>query len=237
MTGDFYHSAELRWFLPGGDNVDSLMAWFRQQDRLPLLGEDGYDPQAMLLTPFVKTERPRSDEYLLLPGCDTVGVKQRQGKLEIKSLVLGPQPFLFERVIGRREQWLKWSFNPSKEELKNGSFLNRQLEMELDQSGPWRRVEKHRSLQKYTFDSGQPIAVSPDQRPETGCIIELTLINVKARIGTWLTLGFEAFGSPEQVMPVLSKSVAHFFAVQGLPPVALEGRDSFSYPAWLALLA
>ena len=33
-------------------------------------------------TPFVKLEQERIDEYLLLPDCDTVGVKQRQGKLE-----------------------------------------------------------------------------------------------------------------------------------------------------------
>ena len=65
--------------------------------------------------PFVKLERERNDDYLLLPGCDTVGVKQRQGKLEVKALVAGPSPFSLGAVVGRLDQWVKWSFEPSKE--------------------------------------------------------------------------------------------------------------------------
>lgn len=228
MTDDFYHSAELRWFLPEQDPWDPLLQWFRLQDRLPLREEGLYDPKTAA-EPFVKLERKRTDEYLLLPDCDTVGVKQRQGKLEVKALVAGPRPFSLGGVVGRVDQWVKWSFDPSE-------AIAIQFEIELDQSGPWRRVVKKRYTQKISLDSVRPIAVPPDQYPEAGYNIELTVIDVQAALRTWLTFGFEAFGPSGRVMSLLDEAVAHFFAVYGPPPIALNGSDSLSYPAWLVKL-
>lgn len=227
MSDAFYHSAEIRWFLPGLDQRDDALKWFRLQDKLALSIEKEYDPKAET-GPFVKRELERTDEYLHLPDSDTASVKQRQGKLEVKALVTGPRPFSLGGVIGRLDQWVKWSFDPS-------DAIADQLEIEMDQSGLWRKVVKKRYLQKYSFDSGL-VPVSPDQRPDAGCNIELTVIDVKANIGTWLTFGFEAFGPSGRVMALLDEAVAHFFAVHGPPPARLEGRDSLSYPAWLALL-
>lgn len=228
MSDVFYHSAEIRWFLPGLDQRDEILKWFRLQDQLALNVEKEYDPKVET-GPFVKLELERTDEYLLLPDSDTVSVKQRQGKLEVKALVAGPRPFALGGVIGRLDQWVKWSFEPSDKQR------SKDLEVELDLTGPWRKVVKKRYLQKYSFDSGF-VAVSPDQRPDTGCNIELTMIDVKATIETWLTFGFEAFGPSGRVMALLDQAVQHYFTVHGPAPVRLEGRDSLSYPAWLALL-
>lgn len=228
MSDRFYHSAELRWFLPQANEMDRFLGWFRMQDQLPSHEEGHYNPKAKA-APFVRRELERTDEYLHLPDCDTVGVKRRQGKLEVKALVAGPRPFALTGVCGRLDQWVKWSFEPSDKQR------SKVLEIELDQSGPWRKVVKKRYLQKYAFDSGL-VAVSPDQRPDTGCNIELTVIDVKANIGTWLTFGFEAFGPSGRVMALLDEAVAHFFNLHGPPPVRLDGRDSHSYPAWLAML-
>ena len=227
MSDDFYHSAELRWFLPEQGHWDALLHWFRLQAKLPLNTEGQYDPKTAA-GPFVKLEQERTDEYLLLPDCDTVGVKQRQGKLEVKALVGYPRPFSVGTVVGRVDQWVKWSFDPS-------DAIANQLKIEVDQSGPWRKVVKQRYLQKYSFDSGL-VAVSPDQRPDTGCNIELTAINVKAAVGTWLTLGFEAFGPSGRVTALLDEAVRHYFTTHGSAPVPLEERDSLCYPAWLAIL-
>jgi hypothetical protein len=76
----------------------------------------------------------------------------------------------------------------------------------------------------------------PDQDPETGCNIELTVIDVKATIGTWLTFGFESFGPSGRLSVLLYKAVQHFFAAHDPPPVSLDGSDSLSYPSWLAML-
>ena len=45
MPDDFYHSAELRWFLLEQDEWDPLLKWFRLQDQLPLREEGQYDPK------------------------------------------------------------------------------------------------------------------------------------------------------------------------------------------------
>lgn len=227
MSNNFYHSAELRWFLSEQGQCDPLLEWFRLQNQLPMREDGQYDPQTAA-GPFVKQELERTDEYLLFPDSDTVSVKQRQGRLEVKALVSGPRPYSWGGVVGRLDQWVKWSFDPS-------HSIADELEIELDQSGPWRKVVKQRYLQKYSFDSGL-VAVSPDQRPDTGCNIELTVIGVKATIGTWLTFGFEAFGPSGRVLALLDQAVQHYFTVHGPAPVRLEGRDSLSYPAWLALL-
>lgn len=227
MSNDFYHSAEIRWFLPEQDQWDRILRWFRLQDQLPLNKEGKYDSKTVS-GPFVKQERDRTDDYLLIPDSDTVGVKQRQGKLEVKALVAGPRPFLLPDVSGRVDQWVRWSFKPS-------DMIASQLRTELHDSGPWRKVEKIRYLQKYSFESGL-VAVSPDQWPDTGCNIELTVINVKASIGTWFTFGFEAFGSSGQVLTILDEAVQHYFTAHGRAPVQLDGRDSLSYPTWLSML-
>ena len=221
------HSAEIRWFLREQNQWSEMLKWFQLEDQLPLKEEGTYDPK-LVTGPFVKLELERTDEYLLFPASDTVSVKQRQGKLEVKVLVSGPRPFSLGGVIGCLDQWVKWSFDPS-------DAIADQLKIEMDQSGPWRKVVKKRYLQKYSLDSGLT-AVSPDQRPDTGCNIELTVINVKATIGTWLTFGFEAFGPSGRVMAILDEAVQHFFTAHGPAPVRLEGRDSLSYPAWLAML-
>jgi hypothetical protein len=228
VSNDLYHSAELRWFLPEQSPWDRILHWFTLQGCLPINVEGQYDPRTVT-RPFVKLERDRIDEYLLLPQCDTVGVKQRQGKLEVKALIAGPRPFSLGGVVGRVDQWVKWSFDPSE-------AMATQLEIELDQSGPWRRVVKKRYTQKISLDSVRLIAVPPDQYPEASCNIELTVIDVQATFRTWLTFGFEAFGPSARVMALLDEAVAHFFAVHGPPPVSLDGGDSLSYPAWLAKL-
>jgi hypothetical protein len=228
MRDDFYRSAEIRWFLSGQSQTDQLLAWFKLPGQDPVVETKYYvlQPEA---APFVKQEPERHDEYLLMPDCATVGVKQRQGRLEIKALVAGPHPFARGEVVGNVDQWVKWSFGPSNQ-------IAKQLEGEFAQSGPWRTVDKNRYLQKYSFDSGSLVAVSPDSRPDTGCNIELTVIDVKANVQSWLTFGFEAFGPSGRVVALLDQAVEDFFAAHGQPPLPLDGRDSLSYPAWLALL-
>ncbi len=223
----FYSSAELRWFLRDADgDWGRLLKWFRNDDRISLHAEAAYDTKTVT-APFVKREAERADEYLRFPDCDTVGVKQRQGKLEVKALVASPRPYAIESAgaSGRIDQWVKWGF---------ASEHQVAIEAELDRAGPWRRVVKDRYLQKYAFNSGAMKAALPDDRPESGCNIELTKITVDAEITEWLTLGFEAFGPPALVTAILDMAVAQFFSIHGPAPVTLDGRDSRSYSAWLA---
>ena len=238
MSDPFYRSAEIRWFLPGQSQKAKFLDWFKLPDQKLVVETENYvlQPEA---PPFVKQELERPDEYLFLPDCDTASVKQRQGKLEVKALVAGPRPFSHGDVVGRVDQWVKWSFTPSKQTLQDGTKLGQQLNLEFDQSGPWCKVVKNRYLQKYSYDSGKVVAVSPDLRPETGCNVELTVIAVGSSAEPWITFGFEAFAPADRVMAImaiLDEAVKHFLAAHGPAPIQLDGRDSLSYSAWLAML-
>lgn len=239
MEDKFYRSAELRWFLAGQRlshelDSDPIVEWFRGTLEVKKEGPRGSKVETR---PFVKFEKPRTDQYLLLPDTDTASFKQRQGKLEVKALVAGPRPFSMGAITGHLDQWVKWSFSPTEAKLENPAVtMQEQLEGELNQAGPWQAVTKVRFLQKYSFDTGQPVAVSPDLMPTTGCQIELTMVSVQATVANWLTFGFEAFGPSGRVTAMLDEAVQEFFKVHGQAPFPLDGRDSLSYPAWLALL-
>lgn len=226
-SNSFYHSAEVRWFLPDVGQLGRLLHWLRLDGTLPVRVEGEYDSSAFR-EPFIKQERPRTDEYLLLPAA-AVGVKQRQGRFEVKALVQPPQPFAQADLAGFSEQWVKWSFNPSKPTAHA-------LDGELDAAGPWVGVEKVRYLLKLSLDSGVPVLVAPDDRPDTGCNVELTALTLNFTTAAWLTFGFEAFGAPEQVVGYLQAAVRHFCDMARRLPGMLDAASSASYPVWLARL-
>jgi hypothetical protein len=228
MLNNFLQSAEIRWFWPGHAQWEVLLAWFTQEGRLPLVAETRQYVSQPDAGPFAKQERPRTDDYLLLPNCETVGVKQREGRLEVKALVAGPHAFAQGNVSGQIDQWVKWSLQPS-------AAIALPLKADLQQSGRWLGVTKRRYTQKVALLGGGLTAVSPDTFPNAGCSIELTLVDVAAGNGRWLTLGFEAFGETDRSR-LLHQAMTHSFTVHGPPPLALMTRNSLSYPAWLAQL-
>lgn len=205
-------SAEVRWFFPGAW-PDEVRRWFGAGRQLEAEGE-------------------REDRYLLFPECETVGVKLREGKLEVKARVSGPGPFaVADGVRGRTDQWVKWSFASEGLQTLTGDLLR---------SGRWVGVRKERYLRKYSVDSGQVEEVPPRQKPlpVSGCNVELTAVGVDAEPASWYSLGFEAFGNPAGLAGTLEEAVRSFFAVNGgMPGVTLSERESLNYPAWLATLA
>ncbi len=60
-------SNELRWFYPG-KLPENIQLWFQQN---------------CLIDPL-KSPEEREDVYLYSPGCDYLGIKLRQGRLEVK---------------------------------------------------------------------------------------------------------------------------------------------------------
>ena len=61
-------SNELRWFYPG-NLPENIQLWFQQN---------------CLLDPL-KSPEAREDVYLYSPGCDYLGIKLRQRRLEVKG--------------------------------------------------------------------------------------------------------------------------------------------------------
>jgi hypothetical protein len=206
----FYHSAELRWFVrSSGDNWQRAHDWFAPAD------------------PALQHREPeRTDAYLQLPASITVGVKQRQGRFEIKTQTVAPR--LFEPgtagISGHLDEWVKWSF---------ASRDPAALEVELLQAGPWRTVIKDRHLQKYAEADGTISPASPADRPDQGCNVELTRLAFSPGQWDWFTIGFEAFGPPARVSSILTASAERFFAQHAGVPLALQAADSLGYPEFL----
>lgn len=199
------HSAEIRWFyqetLP-----DELISWFRQP----------------------RSESEREDCYLLLDGCESVGVKIRGGQeknlFEVKALRGTPETMqLPGGVSGRTDCWAKRSFDDS----ALSGWLNK-LRQEND---GWRVVKKERWLRKFSLDQSTLMEVLSSEKPQEGCNVELTRIVVGQE--QWWSFAFEAFGKPECVQENLRIVANHFFSLH--PPVkGFRITDSWSYPAWLA---
>jgi hypothetical protein len=214
------HSAEIRWFVPG-PLPDEVLNWFSRGEDLAGLRETKAGAQV------------REDQYLLFPHCETVGLKLREGKLEVKALTQPPKPInVNDRICGLSDQWVKWSF---------GSEGLKQLEKELYQSSRWIKVKKDRYLRKYSADSDSPIEVprNVDPLPVKGCNIELTEITVlEEKISEWYSVGFESFGTVGCIETILVDVLKIFFKKYGnVPGDPLNLERSSNYPSWLCSIS
>jgi len=200
------HTSEIRWFVPGILSKETL-SWFSAGHRM-------------------ERATVQVHEYLLFPGCDTVGVKFREDRFEIKANLGVSQPLSLPMGIeGRSQQWIKWSL---------ATIGLPMLSQTLHQSGPWLKVRKERNQRTLSAETGHLEEVSTDSSPVTGCNVELTYIEVEADPPSWFTLGFEAYGPPSVTAGILEEGVGSFFKAQGQGPgMNLTNTNSLSYPTWL----
>ena len=82
-------TAEARWFFPGRA-TPAQIAWFAQGER-------------------AEHEKRRTDRYLDLAGNPDLGIKQREGKLELKARAAKARAFRLAGIAGRKDAWVKWS--------------------------------------------------------------------------------------------------------------------------------
>ena len=206
-----WYTAEARWFIPE-TLPDAVLDWFRAGQALNSGGVQVH-------------------EYLLFPDCDSVGVKLRDGRFEIKAMRGASQPLSQDLGInGRTEQWVKWSF--ASEGLQA-------LDQALHQSGRWLKVRKERFLRRFSAERGRLMEVTARQGalPVVGCNIEVTRIDVDANPRFWFSLGFEAFGPATVTARILDDALLLLFNEHGCGPgTTLSESESTGYPAWLAKL-
>jgi len=212
-------SAEVRWFFRG-DPPAEVGEWFRYGD--------------------LWAQQPdRIDEYLLLPGCSTTGIKLREGRFEVKVQTEGPVATEYPGgVRGHRDGWVKWSAS-----LGDAEGVRASLRAGDEQ---WVRVRKARALRGFSLDGAShdddPREIDAGgERPGRGCGVEITEVRVLAPAeSAWWTLGLEGFddgGDPTECL----ERVARFFFAGTLPSVALDLDSSLaldldaslSYAAWL----
>jgi hypothetical protein len=203
-----FPSAEARWFY-GGTIPQQVLQWFREE-------------QGILEEPA-----DRVDHYLHLPDGDSLGIKLREGRLEIKQRHRKYGTVEFHKgAAGLVEHWRKWSF-----QLAQGSD---RLPPAMISDPSWIAVRKRRWLYRYRITRDRDvIPMETVEYPEQGCDLELT--SVKAEGRDWWTWGFEAFGEETALQGNLVLVAAQIFATHG-PPIVLGVSHSHSYPAWLAAL-
>ena len=197
---------EVRWFGRGG-LPHEVQAWFES-------GQERPEEQAS-----------RVDHYLRVPHTNSLGIKLREGKVEVKQLHQRHGVVrLHERVTGMMEHWRKWSFLIA----QPGALADA-----LSPASSWVSVRKERELRKYQVtDSAAVKAIPTDHYPARGCYVELARLGVAGEV--WWSLALEAFGNEGALRDTVSLVAKYVFGTGEPPP--LEARASYGYPEWLQRL-
>lgn len=170
-------TAEVRWFFKGAVPPD-INKWFSEQ---------GYKPD---------NQPCRIDYYLFIMDSDSLGIKLREGRMEIKQRHEKPSVIEFgEHAKGYVEHWYKWSFH-----LSETSNIDKILK---SYSSSWTGIKKERLMfMYYITDNGEvkEISFQPPQnlaesKTNRRCGFELAKISVETSGEKWWSLGFEAFGN------------------------------------------
>ena len=205
-------TAEVRWFFRGAPPA-RVWRWFRRGDL--------WAPQPN-----------RIDEYLVLPGCATAGIKLREDRFEVKAQTALPEATEYPGgVRGYCEGWVKWSRYAGRAAGAR-SFL-------VAGDEEWVKVAKARTLRGFSFDGvgggGDPREVNARrERPSRGCAAEITELEVLAPpASSWWTLGLEGFDPGGDASACLERG-AHVFFAAAPAPIDLDLDASRSYAGWLS---
>ncbi len=213
-------SHEVRWFFEGkADQHESLKRWF--ETIAPMQKSPGVGP------PVWKGRLDdQPDIYLLVPGSDDMGIKWREGKLQIKGRVssLGTQVFC-GRHQGKVERWIKWSYANTPASYQRLFVAGKEMGLVTA------AVRKTRALRKVRLDTltGKAQEVDTQIFVDRGLGFELTDLEVAGQ--AYCSLAFEAFPNDAAMDAAFTEAVEAF--VDGLTAFTLTAAHSQSYPAFL----
>ena len=198
-----YPTAEVRWFY-WGTVPRAVVDWLEQGTDLP------------------ERQTPRRDHYLRLPGNASLGIKLREGRIEVKRRTQQRGTARFgENVVGTVEHWRKWSFPMEAAQAGADAWLT--------PATAWIPIDKARRLRRYGLAADGTLSqVSLGRMPQRGCEFELS--EVRAGGGTWWSVCLEAFGQEDSLEDSLyAVSALLLFSAW---PVAMEEEQSSGYPEW-----
>ncbi|UII22188.1 hypothetical protein [Fulvivirga ligni] len=162
-----------------------------------------------------KHQPVRTDYYFHKHDQGTLGIKLREGNIQIKPLINTLSKYSFGAHEGQLEQYTKWSY--AVEDNKEWSFM-------IQHPETWVEITKSRKMTRFTLEGGFPDRIEMGVNVEEGCEMELSHLSVRDQ--DYWTLAFEAFGTtPEEN---LHKVLRHIFETSE-PPVTLSLENSFGY--------
>lgn len=214
-----FTSREVRWFFDGAASEHpSIVHWFETH------------------APFTKASvcaRPewqgrlggKPDVYLLLPGVDDIGIKWREGSLQVKGLVEETGTVRFcDRHEGRVQRWIKWSC----------AGLPAEIHSIFGPDARYRRnlvpVTKIRALRLFDLDEKEPSEVPPGVMLNHGIALDLT--DMVIGDACCFSVAFEAF--PDDLARAGQFNDTVECLLDGLSEVSLALDWSVSYPGWLS---
>jgi hypothetical protein len=197
------HSAELRWFFGGGVPPE-IGRWFG-------------------VAQACGGGEARVDQYVLMNGCETLSVKLRDQRFEVKTRVEAPHPVaLGVDVTGLMDDWVKWSVT---------SPVTQPLGTAVQCSDRLVAVAKRRWRHKFRIVDDMPQEVPLGSRPGEGCTAELTSLTIDDQ--PFWSMAFEAYGPAERVESHLENTGLRWLG-RHPPPRAFLIADSCSYPTFLS---
>lgn len=215
-----FSSHEVRWFFDGAsDEYEPLRRWFETVAPFPKNPDVGPPVwQARL------DDQP--DIYLIIPGGTDMGIKWREGELQVKGRIssLGTQIFC-GRHRGNVERWMKWSYPNMPPAYKNLFISGHQQDLLTV------AVKKLRALRKVHVNTftGQPEEVESTVQIDRGLGIELTDLQIKGK--AYCSLAVEAFPDDSAMSSAFNEVVESFLS--DLTDIDLDAARSKSYPSWL----
>lgn len=168
-------------------------------------------------------QKKRTDWYAY-PCDEGCGIKIREGRLQTKLRIRELSSDAFRQVPGKLEEWIKWDAQfesnqkPPEDKLRSTGWVpivkDRYLRIFLVTD---HKVQEERDLQNEWWK-------------KDGCQFEWTALLVDEQ--PWWTLGFEAFGSPDQLVHNLIIVFEQIF-LNKPPLLSLENNRSFGYAEFL----
>lgn len=207
-----FKSVELRWFFPEPPSV--LPDWYGRRGLHLAPGESGMR---------------RCDYYLLHKGRHDLGIKLREGHVEIKQRQGRVNTIRFrDKIVGRISKWQKWSFRLAA--TREGG-TDEELAITHDShSRDWIPVYKERLLVWYEIqDEGRVVLVDMPKWIQEGCVVELTRLHCRDKL--WYTFGMEAFSAGRHSQRNLLAGMDAFLG-EGLELELLK-QDAMDYPEFL----
>jgi hypothetical protein len=215
-------SHEVRWFFPGEvARFPELQDWIKTAK--PFVDE------GQVAAPAAEGRLDdKPDVYLLVPGADDIGIKWREGQLQVKGRMArrGLQRF-GSRFYGAVEVWAKWSYQ--------GGDIKRAFEGWFGASAAtWETVDvrKTRTLRKVRLDSRRKfVEVSKDAYPDRGLGVELTDLEIGGQ--RYCSLGFEAFPDDTEMADSFTAVVNAWLDDLAKTHAVLAEHQSMGYPEFL----
>jgi hypothetical protein len=212
---------ETRWFFTGDSSQHGgLRTWFESCTPFPRVAGVGAPEW---------TERAggEPDVYLLMPDCTDMGVKWREGTLQVKGCVadLGTRRF-GARHQGSVQRWVKWTYPEVPAAYRSLFRADGRHGLETV------AVNKTRALRMIRLDADAAEEVEPGIVLDRGVGFEMTDIELNGI--RHCSIAFEAFPDDTTTADGFDAVVA---ACLGEYPGTLRVANSMSYPGWLCVSA